>query len=135
LRRLKHRRAALVSDSHEVEQSAALDSAPHTRAATSLQFVQHRRNRLAEASAPGRRTNSGAGQRPGFARTEEQEIAAVEQQLVRTAWEDEKVGLLMSIPRIDYTVAQTQVASRLEIDRRIQTEESEENAKSHLTQS
>ena len=47
----------------------------------------------------------------------EQEIAAVEERLVRTAWEDEKVRLLMSIPGIDYTVAQTCLAAIGDVSR------------------
>jgi transposase IS116/IS110/IS902 family protein len=41
----------------------------------------------------------------------EVEIAELEQRLVREAWQDEKVRLVMSIPGIDYTVAQTCLAA------------------------
>ena len=41
----------------------------------------------------------------------EGEIAAVDDRLVRSAWQDERVRLLMSIPGIDYTVAQTCLAA------------------------
>ena len=45
------------------------------------------------------------------------EIAAVDERLVRIAWEDEKVRLLMSIPGIDYTVAQTCLAAIGDVSR------------------
>jgi transposase len=41
----------------------------------------------------------------------EQEIAQMEEGLTREAWQDDKVRLLMSIPGIDYTVAQTCLAT------------------------
>lgn len=47
----------------------------------------------------------------------ELEIAELEQRLVREAWQDEKVRLVMSIPGIDYTVAQTCLAAIGDISR------------------
>ena len=47
----------------------------------------------------------------------ELEIAELDQLLVREAWQDEKVRLVMSIPGIDYTVAQTCLAAIGEISR------------------
>jgi hypothetical protein len=41
----------------------------------------------------------------------EEEIAKLEQNLVRDAWKDKRVRLLMSIPGVDYTVAQTCLAA------------------------
>jgi len=41
----------------------------------------------------------------------ELEIEQLEEQLVREAWQDEKVRLLMSIPGVDYPVAQTCLAA------------------------
>jgi transposase len=47
----------------------------------------------------------------------EQEIAQVDQLLVQEAWQDEKVRLLMSIPGIGYTVAQTCLAAIGDVSR------------------
>ena len=47
----------------------------------------------------------------------EEEIALLEQKLVQDAWKDERVRLLMSIPGIDYTVAQTCLAAIGEVSR------------------
>jgi transposase len=47
----------------------------------------------------------------------EQEIAQMEEILTREAWQDDKVRLLMSIPGIDYTVAQTCLAAIGEVSR------------------
>src|SRR5919109_825051 len=47
----------------------------------------------------------------------ELEIAELEQRLVREAWQDEKVRLVMSIPGIDYTVAQTCLAAIGDVSR------------------
>src|SRR5215470_16490642 len=47
----------------------------------------------------------------------ELEIAEMDQLLVREAWQDEKVRLVMSIPGIDYTVAQTCLAAIGDISR------------------
>ncbi|HKT48156.1 MAG TPA: IS110 family transposase, partial [Candidatus Acidoferrales bacterium] len=41
----------------------------------------------------------------------------LEQRLVREAWQDEKVRLVMSIPGIDYTVAQTCLAAIGDVSR------------------
>ena len=41
----------------------------------------------------------------------ELELEQLEEQLVREAWQDEKVRLLMSIPGVDYPVAQTCLAA------------------------
>jgi len=45
------------------------------------------------------------------------EILELEERLVREAWQDEKVRLVMSIPGIDYTVAQTCLAAIGDISR------------------
>ena len=47
----------------------------------------------------------------------EREIAQVEEFLVREAWQDDKVRLMMSIPGIDHTVAQTCLAAIGDISR------------------
>src|SRR5438045_4872610 len=47
----------------------------------------------------------------------ELEIAELDERLVREAWQDEKVRLVMSIPGIDYTVAQTCLAAIGDVSR------------------
>jgi transposase len=47
----------------------------------------------------------------------ELEIAQMDELLVREAWQDEKVRLVMSIPGIDYTVAQTCLAAIGDVSR------------------
>jgi transposase len=45
------------------------------------------------------------------------EIGELDERLVREAWQDEKVRLVMSIPGIDYTVAQTCLAAIGDVSR------------------
>ncbi len=111
LRRLTHRRAALVSD--------------RTRLKNRLHSILHHTLvPLPECDLFSKRGIAWLRQLPlaeeeGLARDSdlrlleqtELEIAELEERLVREAWEDDKVRLLMSIPGIDYTVAQTCLAA------------------------
>lgn len=51
----------------------------------------------------------------------ELEILQLDELLAREAWQDDKVRLVMSIPGIDYTVAQTCASLRLGIFRALRT--------------
>jgi transposase len=111
LRRLTHRRAALVSD--------------RTRLKNRLHSILHHcLIPLPECDLFSRKGMAWLKQVPvaeeeGSARDSdlrlleqtEKEIAQLDARLVREAWEDEKVRLVMSIPGIDYTVAQTCLAA------------------------
>lgn len=117
LRRLTHRRAALVSD--------------RTRLKNRLHSILHHHL----IPLPGSDLFSTKGlawlkqvplgpedteARDGDLRLLEQterEIAALDQVLVQTAWEDEKVRLVMTIPGIDYTVALTCIAAIGDVSR------------------
>jgi transposase len=116
LRRLTHRRAALVSDRTRLKNR--LHSILHHCLIPLPKFdlfSQTGRAWLQELSLP----EPEAAARDSDLRLErtEQEIAQVEQKLVREAWQDEKVRLLMSIPGIDYTVAQTCLAAIGDVSR------------------
>jgi len=117
LRRLTHRRAALVSDRTRLKNR--LHSILH-HGLVPLPgfdlFSRAGRTWLRELSLP----EPEAAARDSDLRLlefTEQEIAQVEEKLVHEAWQDEKVRLLMSIPGIDYTVAQTCLAAIGEVSR------------------
>lgn len=111
LRRLTHRRAALVSDRTRLKNR--LHSILHhtlvplpgfdlfsKRGVSWLRAVP-----LAEEEAQARDSDL------RLLEQTELEIAELEKRLVREAWQDEKVRLVMTIPGIDYTVAQTCLAA------------------------
>jgi len=111
LRRLTHRRAALVSDRTRLKNR--LHSILHHGLIPLPEcdlFSQKGRVWLKELSLP---EDEAAARDSDLRLLEltEQEIMLAEQQLVGQAWQDEKVRLLMSIPGIDYTVAQTCLAA------------------------
>jgi transposase len=111
LRRLTHRRAALVSDRTRLKNR--LHSILHHCLIPLPDcdlFSQKGREWLRQVPLP----EDEAATRDSDLRLlelTELEIAQLEQQLVREAWQDEKVRLVMSIPGIDYTVAQTCLAA------------------------
>ena len=111
LPRLTHRRAALVSDRTRLKNR--LHSILHHTLVPLPEFDLFSKRGIAwlrKISLP----EEEAQARDSDLRLLEQtelEIAELEQRLVREAWQDEKVRLLMSIPGIDYTVAQTCLAA------------------------
>jgi len=111
LRRLTHRRAALVSDRTRLKNRLhsilhhTLVPLPACDLFSKRGIAWLRQVALEEEEAQARDSDL------RLLEQTEQEIAAIEERLVRTAWEDEKVRLLMSIPGIDYTVAQTCLAA------------------------
>jgi transposase len=117
LRRLTHRRAALVSDRTRLKNR--LHSVLHHCLVPLPRFdlfSKQGRTWLQEQSLP---ESEGAARDSDLRLLEhtEQEIAQLDQLLVRVAWQDEKVRLLMSIPGIDYTVAQTCLAAIGDVSR------------------
>jgi transposase len=107
LRRLTHRRAALVSDRTRLKNR--LHSILHHCLIPLPRFdlfCQHGRAWLKELPLPEPEAEARDSDLRLLELTE-QEIHQLEDKLVREAWQDEKVRLLMSIPGIDYTVAQT----------------------------
>jgi len=117
LRRLTHRRAALVSDRTRLKNRLhsilhhTLVPLPACDLFSKRGIAWLRQVALEEEEAQARDSDL------RLLEQTEQEIAAIEERLVRTAWEDEKVRLLMSIPGIDYTVAQTCLAAIGEVSR------------------
>jgi transposase len=111
LRRLTHRRAALVSDRTRLKNR--LHSVLHHCLIPLPRFdlfSKQGRTWLRELTLP----EPEAAARDSDLRLLEQtekEIVQMEDLLTREAWQDEKVRLLMSIPGIDYTVAQTCLAA------------------------
>lgn len=111
LRRLTHRRSALVSDRTRLKNR--LHSVLHHCLIPLPKFdlfSKQGRVWLQSLSLPGPE----AAARDSDLRLlqqVEQEIAQMEESLTREAWQDDKVRLLMSIPGIDYTVAQTCLAA------------------------
>ena len=111
LRRLTHRRAALVSDRTRLKNR--LHSILHhvlvplpecdlfSKAGKAWLRQVPLEKEEAQARASDLRLLEGV----------EAEIAQLDEQLAREAWEDEKVRLVMSIPGVDYTVAQTCLAA------------------------
>lgn len=117
LRRLTHRRAALVSDRTRLKNR--LHSILHHCLVPLPKFdlfSQAGRAWFKELSLPELEAAARDSDLRLLERTE-QEIAQLEEKLVREAWQDEKVRLLMSIPGIDYTVAQTCLAAIGEVSR------------------
>jgi len=117
LRRLTHRRAALVSDRTRLKNR--LHSILHHGLIPVPEldlFSQKGRAWLKQVALP---------EEEGWARDSdlrllegtEREIVQLEEQLSQAAWQDEKVRLVMSIPGIDYTVAQTCLAAIGEVSR------------------
>jgi len=117
LRRLTHRRAALVSDRTRLKNR--LHSILHHCLIPLPDcdlFSRQGKAWLQELSLP----EDEAAMRDSDLRlleATEKEIALVEEKLARQAWQDDKVRLLMSIPGIDYTVAQTCLAAIGDVSR------------------
>jgi len=117
LRRLTHRRAALVSDRTRLKNR--LHSILHHCLIPLPEFDLFSKKGIAwirEIPLPSEERMA----RDSDLRLLEQtvlEIAEVEQLLAREAWQDDKVRLVMSIPGIDYTVAQTCLAAIGDISR------------------
>lgn len=111
LRRLTHRRAALVSDRTRLKNRLhsilhhTLVPLPEFDLFSKRGIVWLREVPLAEEEAQARDSDL------RLLEQTEMEIAELEGRLVREAWQDEKVRLVMSIPGIDYTVAQTCLAA------------------------
>lgn len=111
LRRLTHRRAALVSDRTRLKNRLhsilhhTLVPLPEYDLFSKRGMVWLRELPLAEEEAQARDSDL------RLLEQTELEVAKLEQRLVREAWQDEKVRLVMSIPGIDYTVAQTCLAA------------------------
>ncbi len=117
LRRLTHRRAALVSDRTRLKNR--LHSILHHCLIPLPNFdLFSRKGRAWLMQVP-------LSEEEGLARDSdlrlleqtEREITELEERLVREAWQDEKVLLVMSIPGIDYTVAQTCLAAIGDVSR------------------
>lgn len=117
LRRLTHRRAALVSDRTRLKNRLhsilhhTLVPLPAYDLFSKTGIAWLRQVPLEEEEAQARESDLRL-----LDQTEE-EIAAVDERLVHRAWEDEKTRLLMSIPGIDYTVAQTCLAAIGDVSR------------------
>ncbi len=117
LRRLTHRRAALVSDRTRLKNRLhsilhhTLVPLPECDLFSKKGIAWLRQVPLAEEEALARDSDL------RLLELTELEIAELDERLVREAWQDEKVRLLMSIPGIDYTVAQTCLAAIGDISR------------------
>jgi transposase len=111
LRRLTHRRAALVSDRTRLKNRLhsilhhVLVPLPECELFSKAGIAWLRHVPLGKEEAQARDSDL------RLLEQLEGEIAQLDEQLVREAWEDEKVRLVMSIPGIDYTVAQTCLAA------------------------
>ena len=111
LRRLTHRRAALVSDRTRLKNRLhsilhhTLVPLPGYDLFSKRGMGWLRELPLAEEEAQARDSDL------RLLEQTELEIAELEGRLVREAWQDQKVRLVMSIPGIDYTVAQTCLAA------------------------
>lgn len=111
LRRLTHRRAALVSDRTRLKNRLhsilhhTLVPLPEYDLFSKRGIAWLRQVPLAEEEAQARDSDL------RLLEQTELEIAELDERLVREAWQDDKVRLLMSIPGIDYTVAQTCLAA------------------------
>jgi len=117
LRRLTHRRAALVSDRTRLKNR--LHSILHHCLIPLPRFdlfCQAGRAWLRGLSLPELEAASRDSDLRLLELTE-REIALLEEKLVKEAWQDENVRLLMTIPGIDYTVAQTCLAAIGEVSR------------------
>lgn len=117
LRRLTHRRAALVSDRTRLKNRLhsilhhTLVPLPDCDLFSKRGIVWLRQVPLAQEEALARESDL------RLLELTELEIAQLDDLLVREAWQDEKVRLVMSIPGIDYTVAQTCLAAIGDISR------------------
>lgn len=117
LRRLTHRRAALVSDRTRLKNRLhsilhhTLVPLPEYELFSKRGIAWLRQLPLGEEEALARDSDL------RLLEQTEVEIAELEQRLAREAWQDEKVRLVMSIPGIDYTVAQTCLAAIGDISR------------------
>jgi len=111
LRRLTHRRAALVSDRTRLKNRLhsllhhALIPLPDCDLFSRRGIAWLRQVPLPEEEALARDSDL------RLLEQTELEILELDERLVRAAWQDEKVRLVMSIPGIDYTVAQTCLAA------------------------
>jgi transposase len=117
LRRLTHRRAALVSDRTRLKNRLhsilhhTLVPLPEYDLFSKKGIAWLRQLPLAKEEALTRDSDL------RLLEQTELEILELEERLVREAWQDEKVRLVMSIPGIDYTVAQTCLAAIGDISR------------------
>src|SRR5262249_3566392 len=115
--RLTHRRAALVSDRTRLKNR--LHSILHHCLIPLPEFDLFSKKGIAwirEIPLPSEERMARDSDLRLLEQTE-LEIAEVEQLLAREAWQDDKVRLVMSIPGIDYTVAQTCLAAIGDISR------------------
>jgi transposase len=117
LRRLTHRRAALVSDRTRLKNRLhsifhhALVPLPAYDLFSAKGRAWLKQAPLAEEEALARASDL------RLLEETEREIAQMEQLLAGEAWQDDKVRLVMSIPGIDYTVAQTCLAAIGDVSR------------------
>jgi transposase len=117
LRRLTHRRSALVSDRTRLKNRLhailhhTLVPLPECDLFSKKGIAWLRQVPLAQEEAMARESDL------RLLEQTELEIAQLDDLLMREAWQDEKVRLVMSIPGIDYTVAQTCLAAIGDISR------------------
>ena len=117
LRRLTQRRAALVSDRTRLKNRLhsilhhTLVPLPEGDLFSKKGLAWLRQVPLAQEEALARDSDL------RLLEQTELEIAELDERLVREAWQDEKVRLVMSIPGIDYTVAQTCLAAIGDVSR------------------
>jgi transposase len=117
LRRLTHRRAALVSDRTRLKNRLhsilhhTLVPLPECDLFSRKGLAWLKELHLAEEERLARDSDL------RLLELTELEITELDELLVREAWQDEKVRLVMSIPGIDYTVAQTCLAAIGDISR------------------
>src|SRR5256884_1760871 len=117
LRRLTHRRAALVSDRTRLKNRLhsilhhTLVPLPEGDLFSKKGLAWLRQVPLAQEEALARDSDL------RLLEQTELEIAELDERLVREAWQDEKVRLVMSIPGIDYAVAQTCLAAIGDVSR------------------
>jgi transposase len=117
LRRLTHRRAALVSDRTRLKNRLhsilhhTMVPLPEYDLFSKKGIAWLRQVPLAEEEALARDSDL------RLLEQTELEIVQLDELLVREAWQDETVRLVMSIPGIDYTVAQTCLAAIGDISR------------------
>jgi len=117
LRRLTHRRAALVSDRTRLKNR--LHSILHHCLIPLPEFDLFSKRGIAWLKEIPLAAEEQMARDSDLRLLEQTELEIVEldQLLVREAWQDEKVRLVMSIPGIDYTVAQTCLAAIGDISR------------------
>jgi len=117
LRRLTHRRAALVSDRTRLKNR--LHSILHHTLVPLPEYDLFSKAGITWLKQVPLSKEEGLARDSDLRLLEltELEIAQMEEILVREAWQDDKVRLVMSIPGIDYTVAQTCLAAIGDISR------------------